>query len=293
MSSLPGYFKSLAMLLALGAVGSVHAATIPFDPDGGGNGYINIDNLDFGPGNSLFQGIGSLLVDKANQPTTLIIQTRVSNLNNASLGDVTPIGLNVNYEITSYLSAPIKATVIGGNVDYSIDVGASTFELWYDNVLATMSNDLAGTGFREGTLILSGSIATADGAFSVIPLGFTQDFDGFGVDDYAGFQTETIAGGGDVQIAIAYADPNFFGVTPISNLTVSILNTSTITPFDTADPSRLFSGYAPSLVPVNGRGSDFQALADANASFDVIPEPATYALFAGLAGLGLILRRRS
>lgn len=277
----------------LGLSNSAQAATIPFDPDGGANGFINIDNLDFSPGNSLFRSIGTLLSDKSNQASTLYIQTRVGNIGNATLGDVTPAALNVSYELTMYMQVPILATVSGDDTVYSIDAGASTFELWYDNnIPATQSAHLPGTGFRQGTQILAGTFVTADGSFTRGLLGGPVLMDQFGADDYAGFQTQQVIGGGAFDVLVTSADPGFFGVVP-PELQFVLADTSTITPFDTANPSQLFDGYAPSRGNVNGQGPDLAALADAAASFTVIPEPSIWLLLSVASLAGLAWGRRS
>jgi hypothetical protein len=49
----------------------------------------------------------------------------------------------------------------------------------------------------------------------------------------------------------------------------------------------------PNLGNENGLGPDFQTQADANASFDVVPEPSSILLGAiGLLGMAAFVRRR-
>jgi len=75
-------------------------------------------------------------------------------------------------------------------------------------------------------------------------------------------------------------------------------NASDITPFAQQNPSHRFSdGTNPTVVPnlgnENGLGPDFQTQADANASFDVVPEPASILLASlGVIGLAVVARRR-
>jgi hypothetical protein len=294
-------FAAVALLAIgsmLGMTNPIQAATIPFDPDGGGNGFINIDSLDFSPGNSLFQGLGTLLGHPATPaapdpavPTLLRIQTRVGNLNNASLGDLTPGALNNSYELTMYMEVPVTSTFDGNFTDFAItSANTGTFELWYDST--NNSDSLAGTGFRDGTKILDGKFNSADGSFSnLTPFTGVDTFDKFGVDNYAGFQTQQIAGGGSFDVNIGTADAGFFGIVP-PQLKFLVSTTDLATPFSSSNPSKLFSGYAPILGNQNGQGPDFQAQADAAASFDVIPEPSTWLLLSVAAMAGLAWGRR-
>ena len=153
----------------------------------------------------------------------------------------------------------------------------SFFELYYNP--AVVADNLAGTGFNVGTLILAGTPApsvTNSGSFAVAvdatgnPV--IQPFDGFSTDNYPGIQSITGVGSAQVSADVSSFDPAFF-ITPVIQLS---FNTSTVIPFLTTDPSALFvgspGGAAPNVIPnigtINGlNGTDFQLQSDANNSF--------------------------
>src|SRR5262249_42316978 len=124
-------------------------------------------------------------------------------------------------------------------------------------------------------------------------------FDNFVNNDYSG--VTSVKGGGGVTLSanITFLDPNFFVDSAFGGLGSTIkvtldANTSTVVPFDQANPSAKFSStgnngplFNAAIGTTNGvSGPDFQFQADANASFDVTPVPAPSSLVLSLLGLG-------
>lgn len=287
---------ALLSFVAVLASPSARADVVSFDPDGAAaaNGSAATNTFDFAPGNTVLAHVGSLLVDKTGQFIEYGLQATLDNLQDSNNNPIPVAGLGTNFEITVALAFQGAADVAGAVTNFGYAGGPSFFEIWYDNNGLTKANNLAGTGFRDGTLILSGTLTEASGA--VVRHSSPTRFDQFpspaaADDDYGGLQTEQVVGGASITALIGYADPNFFGQVP-PVLQLSFLNTSEITPFSQVDPSQQFWGYFPNRGNVNGQGPDLQMQGDANATFQV-PEPATWALAGlGLVGLALAGRKR-
>ena len=287
---------ALFSLVAMLASSSARADVISFDPDGAGgaNGPSVTNTFDFAPGNTVLAHVGSLLVDKTGKFIEYGLQATLDNIQDGNGNPIAVAGLGSTFEITVALAFEGSADVAGAVTNFGYGGGASFFEVWYDNNALTKASNLAGTGFRDGTLILSGALTEASGA--IVRHSSPTRFDQFpspaaGDDNYGGLQTEQVVGGASMTALIGYADPNFFGqVPPI--LQLSFLNTSAIAPFSQVDPSQQFWGYIPNRGNVNGQGDDLQMQGDANATFQV-PEPSTCALAVlGLIGLAFARRQR-
>ena len=158
--------------------------------------------------------------------------------------------------------------------------------MFYDP--AHNANDLAGTGFNDGTMIYKGTVTAANG---VISFGSTVSLlDQFNNDDWAGQQTLNAIGGLTLSASTLSLNSAWFtqgvGVVSVS------ANTSTALPYQENDPSKQFVGVdgtstvIPHLGTINGAsGPDILIQADANANFTAVPEPASLALL-GLGGSG-------
>src|SRR5205814_1953102 len=89
------------------------AIPISFDPDGvaAANGTLSVSSIDFLPGNTLFRGLGTLLVNKANQPVEVYAQTRIGSLLDANSLVIPVNGLNTAFELTLVLGFSATGTV--------------------------------------------------------------------------------------------------------------------------------------------------------------------------------------
>jgi len=283
-----------------------HAAFITFDPDGPAptNPAQTIGGLDWSVGNSLAKPLLPLEVGSTFQ---LYHQASLAGVINTNGTTVAPAGLNSTFELTTVSSVTAVVTsiaIVGTNTTFTYQLAPvqspnSFVEIWYDNNPGTFANNLAGTGFNNGTRIFLGgpnpALTNLGNHTATQQLGLYDQFSG---DDYGGKQSEIGSGGWSDENTVSSTDPFFFVTQPITGMS---FNTSMNTPFKETNPSQLFAGLPggappailPALGAINGvSGPDFQFQSDANVTFSTpIPEPAGALGVAGIA-YGLLARRR-
>ena len=279
---------STAVLLAWSPA---QAAPITFDFDGpGGNAAVTgVVGFDYAPGNILAVN-STPLVPGANftsyyQATLQALQTTGGNVAPPAGREVTIVA-QVNEQVASFVAGVANFNVLGGS--YSVYAGPAN------------ANNLAGTGFNDGTLILSGSL-TGGGINNFTFTPNTVQFDQFNTNDYPGVLALFGIGGFLTNATVGFSDPNFINLLGQA-FASSSFNGNTQSFFNTVDPSMSFAnaGYvpAPSRGMVNGvSGPDSQFQIDANQAFEFrtlpppppppgIPEPASLATFAVVLGVG-------
>jgi hypothetical protein len=309
--------KRLLLAAAVAALpafaGSVMADTINFDSNGatGGAAFTAITGLDVLPGNSLAQGA----IPTATNPAVTNYNQYFQGVINAALlsgGGSTTI-TNAAQEFTivlGYHGTASSIPVVPGLVSLGLqNTTGSYFEIWYDTT--PDSSALNGTGFRDGTLVMSGTISGATGNFQVDVPPAPQPFDQSGANNYGTELTVTGRGTLTVKATIASYDHSFFqGIPDSLQIAFATGNTTTDLPFTNADPSRQYEtpggtvvpsyvGHEADVVPyVNGlTPGDLAAETDANVFFSVAPTPdvaSAGGLLMGLVGMmGLGRRRRN
>jgi len=293
-----------AVTLACGVCFSagLFAQTTPitFNPKGTGDvsgDKLQIGTFDWVPGNAV--------AIAGNPANGLMVGSKVVFLAQSRLGSLLDpngvvIALPSGSDFTFIAGAGESVTTTNGtpatNVTLAFDGTETTtnfFEMWVKPA-PPIANMLAGTGFgktTQGTRILYGKIIDMAGNFATATCAggaASVVFDQFLNNDWPGTMTICGAGATDISVEILQADPNYFpGFDPgqVANLK-AFFNTSTVTPFKQADPSRLFTNndagvdltadelsIMPKLGSVNGgfhaTGDplDFQFQADANQSF--------------------------
>jgi hypothetical protein len=273
---------------------SARAAFIDFNPTGtGATPVMTIGGIDLAPGNALARGAVPLAVGKTFE---LDFQSSVSGFSDANGRTTAPPGLATSYQITAVGSFTEVVTSLGPNNTVTTfalapnQASNSFFELYYNP--AVVANDLAGTGFNQGTLILSGkptsllanvgTLLTTDSTGSPT---INQPMDQFLSNHYPGINTVSASGSAMNSVDVTFFNPAFFK-TAVSQLS---FNSSLVTPFGQVSPSAMFTnqagGGSPNVIAntgsINGlTGPDFQFQADPNFSFLIapIPEPASFVL---------------
>ena len=321
---------SAAIATAL-AAGSANAFMMDFD-GAGGAGALNVSGLDPKVGNLISRcaaGIVGNCTTTANPPGVAVgnvLQTYGhAALDSGSFSDVNgnPLNFGVGGEWTLVFGFTETVAATGpGSATFVTNGGAfgggNFFEVYYQAVAD--SNMLGGTGFNNGTLILSGTIDAFDptksltdgrGDFTVTDLG--KNLDTFGVDNYAG--KKTLSTNGNVQLTLTPLFRNTaFIIDAITGLSLSATSQINL-PFSSTNPSGCFTktpgGGAPNLGgagasnltagcgdtigAINGvSGPNLMFQQDANIGLvKAVPEPTSLALLGiGLTAAGVARRSR-
>jgi hypothetical protein len=286
-------------------------------------GWINVGSIDWTPGEALSDNyVTGAAINGISQ---LYFQASLASLNNPNTGlPIVGTGLGTAYEITALISASETVTTLPGNIvtlAYNPAGTTNYINLYYDTSID--ANPLAGTGFADGTLLMSGTVTAGTGIFQLTSLN-PVILDQFGANNYPGLGTVVGNGSTTAQAAIGTnsIDPTL--IVPNDGMVLLfelLFNSSQIVPFNQQDPSQLFWDDAvnANIIPVYGPGTvafpnginglplcfnpdgspctaDFQFQADANSafSFQQVPEPSTLMLLGtGLLAVGgIVLRRR-
>jgi hypothetical protein len=286
-------------VLALPALAVAQTTSFTFDPTGtpgAGGDITGLGAIDQSPGNALsLGGVGA----RVGSTSTLLYQANLGTLNNTLGNAVFLNGTSGDYFtfVAGFNETFNSLTTSGSTTTATFGLAPTGPNYFYMYATNAPGDNLTGTGFTSGQIILSGTINSANFSSN-----FTSNnaapvaFDQFQTNNYPGVTSVTGTGASAFNATITSFDPNYFPSFSASNLTLSFFNTSQVAPFQQVDPSATFSsnGIANGDVTanrgaINGvTGPDFQFQADANTSFQVsaIPEPETYALM--LAGLGAI-----
>jgi hypothetical protein len=253
-----------AVALALGASGA--QAGVMFDPDGagpapaqdlGGLGWSTTSAVAVGGTSAIaaFAATGGACPAGSCNFTALSHARLVDTTNQLGFGN-TPTGLNVNYQITMVVSFQETVTSITPNSANFRTTGVATLQIYFDPVLN--ANDLTGSGFNDGRLILQGTTDQAgrQGFFVVVDPTAVQ-FDQFpgavatvANDDYGngtcpalGASQCSVSGAGTQQsIAIDTLTQDFaFFQTQLATFGITYANISQQLPFGQAQPSDCFT----------------------------------------------------
>ena len=297
-----------SIILGLGATQSAYSYN--FDPTGNGLPGATFNVLDPTPGSAI--GVNALGAQQAfisggvNDPGnlfTLAYQANLGQTLNNGLGTYSNGSDGNFFNFTAQLQEKFTTSSgIGPGTVSTFEFvpgGVNTFNIWSNNALA---DDLTGAGFGTGTNILSAHVVSSAASVFANAPGVSAPLDGFQSNDWLGTTTVSGAGATTLTLIVDSLDANYFtdlsALQALNFIINSAFNTSQVTPFDQANPSRRFNwlngGYDTNVGAINGvNGPDFIFQADGNQSFTTtaVPEPSLLLLI-GTAFMGFALTRR-
>jgi hypothetical protein len=293
----PLFLAALVLLLGPGSFPqSTAGSSIPFDPNGTGTSQFDVFTIDPLPGNVLMVNSRPF----GNNTFDVYYQARVGNLLDSGGNAIQGTGLNTNYEMTVVSKFSVTASGDNSTATFKLasDQSGSFFKVYLDP--SRNSNDFLGTGFNDGTLILSGQAnANKLSLGNFMQTAASGLFDAHNTNLYSNVSSVQGTGSLDFHAIIPASgiNRNYVPLTAGEGIDFAF-NTNLLLAFSETDPSQKFLDVTPTLGSTNGDGPDFQIQGDANLSPTIIPatavpEPASALLLTvGLGCAGLFAARR-
>lgn len=308
-----GLLLAATFTTALGWAATANADPILFDPDGaaGGAGASPITLLDLSPGNSITLGVTAF--SAPGTPADILFQANMSVAKNnndiVAANCLTSPGAAMDcFKFVAGLPGIVVDEIPAPSLEFRFNPGSATnfFNIYAG---ATPGDDLSGTNFTTGQLVLTGTWLNDPSFFATFAPNLQSGgpLDQFGANNYPGVNSVAGTGAFGGNLSVTFADPTYFPGLVLGS-TLFVASSKETLPYTQANPTNCFSATGtpgsdctqagvPSVGAVNGiSGPNTVLETDASFSFitpQQVPEPATMALFGlVLLGGGATLRRR-
>jgi len=239
--------------LILGLTIASKGYAVPFDPDGTGPaGAINLGTFDWGPTSFAAIGGGTAFTNFNTNPacpgTTcnfdVVVHAKLIGTLDPNGIINTPASIAANTtEITmvSRFTEKVTGSFAAGQIATfaTVPTSPSFLEMYFDT--APNANDVTGSGFSNGRLILKGtSVSDSSGIFIVTSL-TPVNLDQHTANDYVGQFSVTGQGSqGTLAFDSLVTDPTFF-LSPLATFGFNFENISQGLPFLSVDPSDCYT----------------------------------------------------